>query len=642
MRTTLALAFVTALTALAVTGCTGEAERSAAPVALPGASMSSASGSPRGAAIADPPRLRRLWAGEEPDFWASAPSPDGRYVTEVDYTTGNLAVIDLVTGNLLGLTDKKSWEESSSYAGPSIFSPDGRRVVYSWYNADSGNHEIKVLDFSVDAAGVPRGSNPRVVHSGWPIFAYDLYGWVSDDEVLAGITRPDQTEALGFLSISAGSVRVLKSFDWQDGRAGLSPDRRFVAYDEPVTAGGEDGRDIHLVSIDGTEERTLVEGPGDDVVLGWVPGDGSLLYYSDFSGNPSIWQLPMAAGRPAGPAQLVRDDARGVEPIGFAGGVFYFGVEVHHEAYQAAKIDFERKRVEVLPTSFDVPTFRQAMAWSPDGEYLVHVGDGGRVVSLLDPRGNTVRQWTVDLRINRARVRWTPDGKAVVFNGTDAQGRQGFVRVDLASGDTEMIRRRHVGSETTREFTFSPDGRTLYFVRPHVVNGTFSDSVAYLMARDLVRGTERTVRSVHGGNGFLSGSPDGAWIAHSVEGRTRSGMLWLVPPDGGEMRLLLEEDVGVRLQIVGWTADSESLVFLRIRLLGNRTERVVELWQAFSDDREPRRVAVLPDFASGAASLHPNGRTIVYRTGRLQGEIWGLDGITPAGRSRVGSEMESR
>ncbi len=50
--------------------------------------------------------VRRLWVGTEPDFWASTPSPDGRYVSEVDWITGDLAVLDLLTGELRRVTDK--------------------------------------------------------------------------------------------------------------------------------------------------------------------------------------------------------------------------------------------------------------------------------------------------------------------------------------------------------------------------------------------------------------------------------------------------------------------------------------------------------------------------------------------------------
>lgn len=69
---------------------------------------------------------RRLWVSGYVDFYASAVSPDGRYVTEIDWTTGDLAIRDLGTGLLHRLTDKGSWERSGDYAHNARFSWDGR------------------------------------------------------------------------------------------------------------------------------------------------------------------------------------------------------------------------------------------------------------------------------------------------------------------------------------------------------------------------------------------------------------------------------------------------------------------------------------------------------------------------------------
>ena len=44
--------------------------------------------------------VQRVWVGMEPDFYAAHPSPDGRYVSDIHWDSGDLAVIDLVGGNL--------------------------------------------------------------------------------------------------------------------------------------------------------------------------------------------------------------------------------------------------------------------------------------------------------------------------------------------------------------------------------------------------------------------------------------------------------------------------------------------------------------------------------------------------------------
>jgi Tol biopolymer transport system component len=340
----------------------------------------------------------------------------------------------------------------------------------------------------------------------------------------------------------------------------------------------------------------------------------------------------MADGKPTGPAQLVRGDVRGVQPLGFAGHEFYFGVEVQGERYRAASIDFEQGRVRKLPTDFDVPSGGNALAWSPEGGYLVHVGQQGKQVTLLDARGKALRHWTFDLRIDRYTVKWMPDRSAVLLPGTDAKGRQGFIRVDLASGSLEMVRRFIPDGETTRELSISPDGRTLYFVR-RLHNGTLDDSASDLIAHDFATGAERTIRPVSGRVGQLAGSPDGTWIAQSDDGYNTPPTIRLIPLDGSDTRVIARFEDG-RVGIAGWSPDSKSLVFLRHPDgFGVRSRSApTELWQAFRDGRAPRRIAVIPDYAGGLA-LHPNGRTIAYRSGNVRGEIWALDGLTPAAAS---------
>jgi hypothetical protein len=108
--------------------------------------------------------VRRVWAGREPDFYASTPSPDGRYLTEVDWMTGDLALIDLVTGELRHVTDKGPWEDSYSYAQSAVFSPDGRRIAYTWFNDEVDGYEIWTID--------PDGSDARVLLHHEPEVAY--------------------------------------------------------------------------------------------------------------------------------------------------------------------------------------------------------------------------------------------------------------------------------------------------------------------------------------------------------------------------------------------------------------------------------------------------------------------------------------
>src|SRR5258708_2143126 len=87
--------------------------------------------------------MRRVWSGEEADPHGLV-SPDGRFLSFVDWSTGDLAIRTLNSGQNRRVTRKgKSWANSSAGALESVFSPDGRHLAYSWLD-EQGHKEIRV------------------------------------------------------------------------------------------------------------------------------------------------------------------------------------------------------------------------------------------------------------------------------------------------------------------------------------------------------------------------------------------------------------------------------------------------------------------------------------------------------------------
>ena len=60
-------------------------------------------------------------------------SPDGRYISFVDWETGDLALREISTGADRRLTNKGTWKQSDDFAEESAISRDGRLVVYAWW-----------------------------------------------------------------------------------------------------------------------------------------------------------------------------------------------------------------------------------------------------------------------------------------------------------------------------------------------------------------------------------------------------------------------------------------------------------------------------------------------------------------------------
>jgi hypothetical protein len=57
------------------------------------------------------------------------------------------------------------------------------------------------------------------------------------------------TNEIAMVSLQEGSIRVLKSLEWQQGpiKTSLSPDGRYIAYDAPA---GASPRDIFVLAVD--------------------------------------------------------------------------------------------------------------------------------------------------------------------------------------------------------------------------------------------------------------------------------------------------------------------------------------------------------------------------------------------------------
>ncbi|MCH7857355.1 MAG: hypothetical protein IIB37_11440, partial [Gemmatimonadetes bacterium] len=115
---------------LGLTGCNPDSVQDASAQQIP-ATQRSASDLRPASGPQQAYELRRVWSGTDFNFYFNEPSPDGRYVSEIDYPTGNLAVRDLMTGELVLVTNHGA-DGDRGLAYGSVFSPDGKRLAYHW------------------------------------------------------------------------------------------------------------------------------------------------------------------------------------------------------------------------------------------------------------------------------------------------------------------------------------------------------------------------------------------------------------------------------------------------------------------------------------------------------------------------------
>ncbi len=585
--------------------------------------------------------VRRLWIGPEPDFWASTPSPDGRYVSEVDWNTGDLAVLDLLTGKLRRVTDKGPWDQVIEWAEMSAFSPDGQQLAYVYWNEELWGYEIRIID--VD------GSNERALlrhRDGLEWISVD--DWSGDGEqLLATLYWKEETGAkieIALISIETGEVRVLKTVEsWWGGtwNATFSPDGRFVAY-ENRPADREDN-DIIVLATDGSLDEVLIGGTADDRMMEWTPDGASILFYSDRELTEGVWRLSVRNGTAAGEPELVRADVWRATPIGFAGSSFYYGVDLERPQVYTASIDVEGGRLLTVPAAVADPTGDRTGSgeWSPDGRYLAYVrtGRGARPAALVvrSIAGGETRELAARLRRIR-QIWWAPDSRSVLVHGREEEGPDsGIYRLDLESGELTTFVEPGALPEDFWQFSASGDGKIFYFARWEPSSRTSRIVAWNLETREE---TELATALLTPRSPLLS--PDGRTLVFSEsDPATGANRLVTVPVTGGALRELEisggAEQLGMMDCGCQWTPDGKYL------LTGawNEEAETMALWRVPSGGGEPLKLAERPEQGFRNIRLSPDGKRIAFQSGMGRGEIWVMENI-PGLRDEVQARGPSR
>ena len=619
---------------------------------------------PANAANGDEPgsgmTTRQYWAGPEVQLLGSV-SPDGRYLSSVAMrASGNLIIRDMAAGTDRTLTDKTGWE-SNEYAWVSIFSPDGEQVAYTWFSMEpfpeTGGltYELRIINRD--------GSGMRRLYRNQETAYLEPHGWTPDGRWILALlqTTPPSTYQIAFISAEDGSVRVLKSLDWRRPRnMSLSPDGKSIVYDFPPSEDSPQ-RDIFLLAADGSREVTLVKHGAHDLNPVWTPAGDEIVFTSDRSGRLGLWKLLVRGDGRAGAPRMVKPNFGMRRPMGFTPeGALYYGLEIgQNDVYMATLkpnasgyLSPPAPAVESYMGSNSVPDL------SPDGEYLSYISRRGPAVRGAKSKVLVIRslrtgeerelQPEVNIFTNISVPRWSPDSRSLVAMGRDRNRRFDFYQIDAETGAHKMLVDSPGTGANQRMPVWLPDGKSIIHERK-----AWGAPDKSLIVRNLETGSERTLyRSRHIHAWALS--PDGRQVALSVpsegpekefevaEGETISvpegGFVLLVlPVNGGEAREILRLPDGEEAGLA-WTSDSRHLLYIRQTILSQmqnpRSNERWPVWRIPATGGESLRteLSFQPDEML-SLRLHPDGRRLVYMTGRREGvpsrEIWVLENFLP-------------
>ncbi|UCC81810.1 MAG: PD40 domain-containing protein [Gemmatimonadota bacterium] len=566
--------------------------------------------------------LRRIWAGPSIDSYYLTPSPDGRLVSFADWSTGDLVIRELATGEIRHVTNEGDWGERSGFAEFSVFSPDGRQIAYTWC-CDPG-YQLRVSN--VD------GSELRVLYDWDGDLGYIVPGsWSADGKnILTSFVRDAGIE-LVLVSVADGSAHVLRrDLRSLPVKAGFSPDGRYAAYDQPAAEEGIGQHDVFSLAVESGREVRVVGGPGNDLFVGWAPDGSRIYFHSDASGAPSIWAVPMSEGEASGAPELIKQDVEGLEPVGVGGGKFFYSIVVERPQVHTMTLDIPTGQTlaAAMPEAGPSEGRSGLGAWSADGRYLAYVHSPATIgptqanLVIRAVSGNNLRQLPIpELSRFPDWLQWAPDGESILVSGGTG-GKDGrTLRIPLKSGEADPLLEVQV-----HRGSLSRDGEALYTVLGATsARGVVSVELASGNETVLYKKRDFPEQPVATDDpdvfvADLSLSPDGHTLAIGF-----NGGIALMPTTGGELRWIYRGELATATWRGGmpWTPDGRYILFV---------SGFSELWALPVSGGEPHKLFEMSNLRE--VRLHPDGRRLSFTGGQSWAELWVMENAPGSGPRR--------
>ena len=574
------------------------------------------------------PTIRRIWSGTSATS-DGRPSPDGKSMSFIDGQTGNLGIRDIASGSTRLVTSKGSFEKELGLAANSCWSPDGKRLAYSWMSQTSAM-ELRVIDAA--------GSNERILYQKPNEFAFPVT-WSPDGRSIAVSLVQDLYTSWSVAVISAadGSLRILKKvklIKTAPRSMTFSRDGRFLYIDLPQKE-EEPKHDIFAFSVDGQQETRVVEHPADDWVLGLLPGSDRLLFSSDRTGTHDAWLTDIADARTQGEPVLVRRNIGVIDPLGIdQEGRFFYRLNTQMVDIAVASVDLEKRTLIDAPKTLPQPIVGVSYdpQWSPDGRSLAFVVDsrdapGGRINQALRIRSlETGETREVPTKITRfARPRWAPDSRSIFVIGNDGKTFLALYRIDVSTGEATF----YVDSEPGANIKFmapSSDGKFVYYTYFE-----FSKKRCSIRRIDLAAKESRELFQAEAPPdiGELVVSPSGKQLAFSIPEPGGSNVIKTIDLPDGTPRDLVKTKMRTSGNYI-WAPDGKGIIIFKN--VSKEKEQRCELWSIPAEGGEPQSLGLSVDAEPRSLTLHPDGRRLAFSVRQPSAEIWVMENFLPAAK----------
>jgi Tol biopolymer transport system component len=578
-------------------------------------------------------KLRQIWAKPDVDFVGDV-SPDGRYLSFVDWKTGDLAIREIATETNRRLTNKGSWEHSPAFALFSKWAPDSRRIAYLWHDKDG--FELRVIDV--------KEPTPRILFKvGNKAEDYlQPFDWSPDGKsVLACLFTGQALNQLSLFSVDDGAVKILKT-QFENHPAApkfwgfaFSPDGKYIAYDISQEEKIYEKKDIFLLSADGKTETPLIEHPAVDTVIDWTPDGKGLLFLSDRTGTQDVWLIRVAEGKSQGEPQRLKSGVGRIEPLGVTldGALYYALTGRASDVYEVGMNPRTGKILSpVKRTVWPYEGHNSYPQYSPDGKLLAYLTSPGmptvrpqRILGLLTLETGQVRELNPNL-LAFDSPRWAPDGRTISVVGIDPETQVwGIYGVDVQSAAVAPIAQFKKGTMILSH-RWSRDGGTIYYTLADENESAYS-----VFVHNLETGQdERLAGAPEAAD--INISPDGKWLV--LTNRKGKRAIRIMPAAGGESREIYSfEQENYQNMAASWSADGRYIYFLKRPKL---FEPMTHLYRISVEGGEVLKTDLSMGLLS-QISVHPDGQRIAFAslgTNPEQSQVWVMENFLPTDKAK--------
>lgn len=490
-----------------------------------------------------------------PSFYEPAISPDR---AEIAFVSGG----DIWTVPAAGGEARLLVSHAATEARP-IYSPDGRRLAFM--SNRTGNMDIYVL--TLDAGDVRRitfdDANDQL--DAWSPDGRWLY-FSSTSRDIAAMNDIYRVSPEGGTPLAVSADRYVNEFF-----TAPAPDNERIAFAARGISSAQwwrrgsshiDQSEIWTRRISGDDSyQRVTEGGAREVWPMWSADGERLFYVSDRSGAQNLWVRSINGGR--SPRQLTNfTDGRVLwANISYDGRAIVFerdfGIwRFDTSSGDATPVQIRRRGAPASPTGareFFTNRF-QEIALAPDGRKIAFTVRG-EVFAASATDGGTAQRVT-NTPENESEIAWSPDSRRLVYVSDRAGGGDIFLYDFSTNRETQLT-----SGATHDSFPrFSPDGRTLAFVR----DGREIRALDVEARRERVVATGTFDRSPLNPARPFVWSPDNRFIAFFAVGNRSFRNVYVAPVEGGGAQSAgrpVSFLANVFSNTLSWTTDGKAILF---------------------------------------------------------------------------------